>query len=135
MWERCAGVPRRLWLLGFAVLLAGPAEGAEGTRRQRRAPPSRAETPLPLPPPPPPRIEGPPAPSRIPGSEPAPVPRRDISPPSENRQPGPQLDLGVPTAPLIPEGQTFRQGDPSPDQRQPSGIRLPSPGATLRLPF
>jgi hypothetical protein len=63
------------------------------------------------------------------------MPRRDIRPPSENRQPGPQLDFGVPTAPVIPEGQTFRRGDPSPDQRQPPGFHLPSPGATLRLPF
>lgn len=135
MREGCAGVSRRLWLLGFAALLAGPAEGAEGARRQRRAPRSRAEAPLPMPPPPP-QIDGPPSSaSRIPGSEPAPIPRRDIRPPQGDREPRPQLDLGVPTPPMIPEGQTFRHGDPSPDQRQPPGFRLPSPGATLRLPF
>ncbi len=135
MRKGCAGASRRLWLLGFAALLAKPAAGEEGTRRPRRSPPSRAEAPLPMPPPPLPQTEGAPPASHIPRSEPAPVPDRDIGPPLEDQQARPQLDLGVPTPPLVPEGETFRRGDPSPDRRQPSGLQLPSPGATLRLPF
>ena len=135
MREGCANVTRRGWLLGLSALLAGPeAAAAERPRRrrQRPAPPIRA---APNPPPALPMIDGPPPPSRIPGLEPAPVPSTNARPPLEDRLPQPRLSLGVPTPTLLGEGETFHRGDPSPDTRQPQGFRLPSPGATLRLPF
>jgi hypothetical protein len=82
-----------------------------------------------------PPVAGLPAPSRIPEFGPAPVPNMDVRPPPADRQPRPSLELGVPTPHTIFEGETFRSGNPSPETRQPQGLRLPSPGATLRLPF
>jgi hypothetical protein len=63
------------------------------------------------------------------------VPNTGLRSPPGDRQPRPALEFGVPTPPTIFEGETFRSGDPSPEARQPHGLRLPSPGATLRLPF
>ena len=93
------------------------------------------------PPPPPhaiPQIDGPPPPSRRPGLEPAPVPNGNILPPIGERQVGPSVSFGVATPPLLIEGQSFRSNDVSPQarqQQQQGGPRLPSPGATVRLPF
>jgi hypothetical protein len=93
------------------------------------------------PPPPPhatPQIDGPSPPSRRPGLEPAPVPNGNILPPIGERQVGPNVSFGVPTPPLLIERQSFRSNDVSPQarqQQQQGGPRLPSPGATVRLPF
>ena len=84
-----------------------------------------------------PQIDGPPPPSRRPGLEPAPVPNGNMLPPLSERQVGPSVSFGVPTPPLLIEGQSFRSNDVSPQarQQQQGGPRLPSPGATVRLPF
>jgi hypothetical protein len=82
-----------------------------------------------------PQIDGPPPPSRRPGWEAAPVPNGNVLPPIGERRSGPGVSLGVPTPPLLIEGQSFRGNDPAPQVRQQSGPRLPPPGATVRLPF
>jgi hypothetical protein len=68
------------------------------------------------------------------------VPNGNILPPIGERQVGPSVSFGVPTPPLLIEGQSFRGNDASPQarqqqQQQGGGPRLPSPGATVRLPF
>jgi hypothetical protein len=87
-----------------------------------------------------PQIDGPPPPSRRPGWDPAPVPHSNALPPmADRRGGGPDLSFGVPTPPQVIEGQTFRSNDSMPQarqqQQQGGGPRLPSPGATVRLPF
>ena len=68
-------------------------------------------------------------------------PNANVQPPAaERRQTGPDVSFGVPTPPVISEGQSFRTNDPSPQarqqqQQQGGGLRLPSPGATVRVPF
>ena len=50
----------------------------------------------------------------------------------------PSVSLGVPTPPILIEGQSFRANDSALQERQQQqqgGLRLPSPGATVRLPF
>jgi hypothetical protein len=66
-----------------------------------------------------------------------PVPSTNARPPLRDTRPQSSLSLGVPTPPEPFQGQTFSGNDPSPDRRQPQGqgLRLPSPGATLRMPF
>ncbi len=134
---------RRHCLAGILGLLtgslAGPALGREGrrpvARRGRRvqaatpAAPAASANAIP-------NIDGPPPPSRTPGLEPAPVPSRNLSLPPSDNMPRPSVALGIPTPAPIQQGQSFFEGDPSPDRRPTtSGLRLPSPGATLRLPF
>jgi hypothetical protein len=67
------------------------------------------------------------------------VPNANVQPPvGERGQGGPDVSFGVPTPPVISEGQTFRTNDPAPQarqQQQGGGPRLPSPGATVRVPF
>jgi len=63
------------------------------------------------------------------------VPGTNSRPPLADRQPRMQLQLGVPDTPAPFQGQTFSSTDPSPDRRLPSGSWLPSPGASVRLPF
>ncbi len=86
-----------------------------------------------------PQIDGPAPPSRRPGLEPAPVPNGNILPPiGERGRAGPSVSFGVPTPPVLIEGQSFRATDSAPQERQQQqqgGLRLPSPGATVRLPF
>jgi hypothetical protein len=88
-----------------------------------------------------PPIDGSPQPSRRPGWDAAPVPNSNVQPPAaERRQTGPDVSFGVPTPPVVGEGQSFRANDPSPQarqqqQQQGGGLRLPSPGATVRVPF
>jgi hypothetical protein len=87
-----------------------------------------------------PQIDDPPPPSRRPGWDAAPVPNANVLPPIGERRPGTSVSFGVPTPPQIIEGQTFRPNDTAPgDRQQPQqgggGLRLPSPGATVRLPF
>jgi hypothetical protein len=140
-------VARRAWLtrlgLGIGIGLLRGAAAAEPARRQRPRPRAQASQPPPAQPPPPPEpsripdIDGPPPPSSRPGLEPAPVPSTNVRPPLQDTRPQSSLSLGVPTPPEPFQGQTFSGRDPSPDRRQPQGqgLRLPSPGATLRLPF
>jgi hypothetical protein len=88
-----------------------------------------------------PQIDGPPPPSRRPGWDAAPVPHSNMLPPlADRRRGGADLSFGVPTPPQIIEGQTFRGADSAYQERQTQqpgggGLRLPSPGATMRLPF
>jgi hypothetical protein len=63
------------------------------------------------------------------------VPDGNVLPPIGERLPEPGVSLGVPTPPLLIEGQSFRGNDPAPQSRRQGGPRLPSPGATVRLPF
>jgi hypothetical protein len=131
---------------------AGPRPGAASPATQasptRRRPPARearrpaanraASSPASSTVPP---IDGPPPPSRRPGWDAAPVPNSNVLPPAaERHQTRPDVSLGVPTPPVISEGQSFRSNDPSPQarqqqQQQGGGLRLPSPGATVRVPF
>ncbi|GGC30883.1 hypothetical protein GCM10011504_06370 [Siccirubricoccus deserti] len=138
-------VARRGWLIGLGVglgmgFLQGAA-AAEPSRRRRPRPRPKAAAPPPAQPPPEPSripdIDGPPPPSTRPGLEPAPVPSTNVLPPLRDTRPQSSLSLGVPTPPEPFQGQTFGGNDPSPDRRQPpgQGLRLPSPGATLRMPF
>jgi hypothetical protein len=124
---------RRAFILALVLFAAGPAI-AETRPRRRRA--KVAATAQAHPPPPLPDIDAPPPPSRIPGLEPAPVPASNPRRPLADGMAQPSLAFGVPTPPLVALGETFRANDPSPDTRAPgNGLRLPSPGATLRLPF
>ncbi len=67
------------------------------------------------------------------------MPNGNVPPPiGERGRVGPSVSFGVPTPPLLIEGQSFRSNDVSPQarqQQQQGGPRLPSPGATVRLPF
>jgi hypothetical protein len=132
-------VARRALLAGLGVGLAmgllRDAAAAEPSRRQR--PRSQASQPPPPEPSRIPNIDGPPPRSSRPGLEPAPVPSTNARPPLRDTRPQSSLSLGVPTPPEPFQGQTFSGNDPSPDRRQPQGqgLRLPSPGATLRMPF
>ena len=152
---------RRACLLGLAALLPVPATAAAAAAAARRQP-RRAAQPAQPPKqaprsgapagnagkqatataraaPPWPQIDGPPPPSRRPGLEPAPVPNGNILPPiGERGRAGPSVSFGVPTPPVLIEGQSFRATDSAPQERQQQqqgGLRLPSPGATVRLPF
>jgi hypothetical protein len=135
MAKECARLPRRYWLIGIAALLATPARAQEARRTLRRRAPTpqraaaRAQAAVV------PGVDGPPPPSRIPGLEPAPVPNSGLRGPAADRQPRPSVEFGVPTPPVYQQGQTFSADDPAPQVRQPQGLRLPSPGATVRLPF
>ena len=149
---------RRACLLGFATLIAFPARAAAETLRRPRPRPRPAPTAAPrvrtpardtrkqavaagraVSPPaqPLPQIDGPPPPSRRPGWDAAPVPNGNVLPPIGERQVAPSVSFGVPSPPVLIEGQTFRGSDPAPQvrQQQGGGLRLPSPGATVRLPF
>jgi hypothetical protein len=109
----------------------GDARRLASNRGAAPSPPSPAQ--------PWPQIDGPPPLSRRPGLESAPVPNSNILPPiAERRQVGPNVSFGVPTPPQIIEGQSFRANDAQPQERQQQqqgGLRLPAPGATVRLPF
>ena len=143
-----------LAVLGCGVLaLAAPA-GAElpqlvdageirpvpqSPRRARRAPPPPAAAP-----PaaetrevrPGPAIDRPALQPIGPGTLPAPVPFANAQPPLVDRQPRPSIAFGVPTPPLFGQGETFnRQDSVNEATRAQQGVRLPSPGATLRLPM
>jgi hypothetical protein len=138
-------VARRSWLaglVGLGVSLAWTAGAAAAEPARRRSRPQASPPPAAEPPPPPepvriPDIDGPPPPSTRPGLEPAPVPSTNVLPPLRDTRPQSSFSLGVPTPQAPFQGQTFNGHDPSPDRRQPQGqgLRLPSPGATLRLPF
>ena len=126
--------------MGLAALLTAPANAAEPQPRQKPAP-RRKKAPAAATKAPPriPDIDGPPPSASLrPGLEPAPVPNTNPQRPMADRAPQPKLELGVPTPPSPYEGQTFSATDPSPDRRPAQsggGLRLPSPGATVRLPF
>jgi hypothetical protein len=68
------------------------------------------------------------------------VPHTNALPPiADRRGGGLDVSFGVPTPPQLIEGQSFRGTDSAPharqQQQQGGGPRLPSPGATVRLPF
>ena len=132
---------RRHLLLALAAVAPLPAWGAEAPRRRprqtRRAPrasPPAAAAPRAAAAPP---VDHVPTPSRIPGLEPAPVPSTAARPPRADSEARPSLSLGVPSPREYQQGLTFRDSDPSPEgvRREGSGLRVPAPGATLRLPF
>lgn len=141
---------RSLFVLTLAVL-APRAEAQTQPRtasppRPRTAPATRAAVP-------PPRrarsaaasrgaapaIDPPPTPSRTPGFEAAPIPRTDTRPPLADTEARTRVQFGVPTPPEPQQGSSFRSGDPTVEGRQSEqtggGLRFPSPGATVRLPF
>ena len=98
----------------------------------RAAPPPAAETAVVRPSP---AIDRPALQQVGPGEQPAPVPFANAQPPLVDRQPRPSIALGVPTPPLFGQGETFtRQDSVNELNRGQQGTRLPSPGATLRLP-
>ncbi len=71
-----------------------------------------------------------------PGPQPAPVPFANAQPPLVDRQPRPSIAFGVPTPPVFGQGETFARPDSiNETTRAQQGARLPSPGATLRLPM
>jgi hypothetical protein len=83
-----------------------------------------------------PAIDGPAVQPIGPGQQPAPVPAGNAQPPLVDRQPRPSIALGVPTPSLFGQGETFTRQDSVNEQaRAQQGGRLPSPGATLRLPI
>ncbi len=151
----------RLGMLGWAVLalaapVAAPTVAAEAgvaeagdirpmapapalPRRARRpvappaAPPFAAETrevrPLPA-------IDRPAVQPVGPGPQAAPVPFSNAQPPLVDRQPRPSIVFGVPTPPLFGQGETFTRPDSvNETARAQQGARMPSPGATIRLPI
>ena len=146
----------RMAFLGWGVLaLAAGASAADSglerpglaeagdirpmTPRRAARPAPRAATPAPAAETavvrPPPSIDRPALQQVGPGVQPAPVPFANAQPPLVDRQPRPSIALGVPTPPLFGQGETFtRQDSVNELNRSQQGTRLPSPGATLRLP-
>jgi hypothetical protein len=85
---------------------------------------------------PPPAIDHPAVQPIGPGQQPAPVPAGNAQPPLVDRLARPSIVLGVPTPSLFGQGETFTRPDSVNEQtRTQQGARLPSPGATLRLPM
>jgi hypothetical protein len=70
-----------------------------------------------------------------PGLQPAPVPYSNVQPPLADREARPTLSFGVITPQVYTQGETFRRGDTL-DETARAGLvhRLPTPGATFRLP-
>ncbi len=127
------------------LLLAGPAVAEDAgdirplptARRHHRpapahpAPPQAQESQVH----PAPSIDRPALQPVGPGEQPAPVPFANALPPLVDRQPRPSIAFGVPTPPLFGQGESFaRQDSVNETARSQQGIRLPSPGATIRLP-
>jgi hypothetical protein len=119
-----------------AVASSSAAPAGRPARRARRATRQAAPTPPPpaaepgiLPP-----IDTPAVQPVGPGLLPAPVPNSNVQPPLNDREPHPTVNLGVPTPPLFGQGETFRHADSVNEDTRP-GLRLPSPGATIRLPI
>lgn len=128
---------RRRWLIGSLVLLAVPAMAAEPASRRRRPVPrtrpaaNRVGTSGAAPP-----IDPAPAPARG-GFEPAPTPARNALPPASDRGVRTSVDFGVPAPREPQQGNSFRVGDPTVESRTDTGnsLRVPAPGATVRVPF
>ncbi len=132
----------RRGLLGVVLGLALPAslhaEEAPPAPRRRRPPTAHPAPPVAVAEPPrPPRaaIDRPAPEPPGPGAQPAPLPASNAQPPLVDRQPRPSITFGVPTPPLFGLGETFARPDSMSETRSQPGIRLPSPGATLRLPI
>ena len=130
---------RAVIVWGCGLLLPAAAEAAEPQPRRRRRPArkeatattaaaaARGEAPP---------IDPRPAPGRA-GLDPAPVPG-DPQPPASDRATRTSLDFGVPAPREPQQGQTFRSADPSAEGRAEAaqgGLRIPAPGATVRIPF
>jgi hypothetical protein len=131
------------WTLPAQAEEAGDIRLLPNARRQHRPAPARpASSPM-APPPlaqesqvrPPPPIDRPALQPVGPGEQPAPVPYANAQPPLVDRQPRPSFAFGVPTPPLFGQGETFARPDSvNETARAQQGVRLPSPGATFRLP-
>ena len=125
---------RAILLAGLATLVGAPARPTEPPHRRRPRLP--IESPAAGTAPALPSIDGP-GPARNDGLEAAPVPNTNILPPAADSTPRTELDIGVPTPPSPYEGSTFSGNDPNPTRAQESSratSRLPSPGATVRIP-